>query len=136
VSFAKVQEGLYLGPQSKQCVKVTVTATPASNPVKNIQEFVEHLCVLEKTKQKGSNANLIFRKACLRLLEDNGNNRNAKAKQILTWLGRLDSDKSTNQSRLDSFSAILRSWLKRESETAQCNHLRALSSGHDFEPKY
>ncbi len=78
--------------QSKQSVKVTGTATPASNLVK-FQGFFENLCELQKTKTKGSNITLPIRKACLRFLGDNGNNRNATAKQILTWLGRMDGDK-------------------------------------------
>ena len=108
----------WLVPQSNQSIKVTLTATPASKPAKNIQGFVEYLCRLEQTRKKGSNSTLLFRKACLRLLEDNDNNRNATAKQILTWMGRMEGDKATKQNRLDSFTALMRTWLKCESDLA------------------
>ena len=115
-SFFSSSKLTWFVPQSNQVVKGTLTATSESIPVKTFQGFVEYLCGIEKTGKKGSNRNLVFRKACLRLLEDNDDNRNATAKKILTWLDRLNGDKATNQSRLDSFTAGMRSWLKFESD--------------------
>ena len=50
------------------------------------------------------------------MLEENNDNSNATAKKILTWLDRSNGDKATNQSRLDSFTTGMRSWLKFESD--------------------
>ncbi len=104
----------WLAPQSKECV----TATESSQPVKNMQGFIMYLCGLEKNRKKGSNSSLLFRKSCLWLLAENGNNRNATGQQILTWMGRFDGDKSTNRTRLDSFTHLMRTWLSSESDLA------------------
>ena len=77
----------WLVPQSKICVAPTVSPIP----VKNIQRFIEYLCGLEKTRKKGSNSTLLFRKACLRLLGENNDNRNATTKQVLNWRGRMNA---------------------------------------------
>jgi hypothetical protein len=69
----------WLVPQSKKCV----TATAASNPVRNKQGFILYLCGLKKNRKKGSNTNCYIEN-CVWLLAENGHNRNATGKQILT----------------------------------------------------
>ncbi len=73
-------------PQSTKCKLATTTVT--ANPIKDFNGFVPYLCWLEKTRLRVSNSTLPFRKSCLRLLEENSNNRNSTAKQILTadWM--------------------------------------------------
>jgi hypothetical protein len=93
----------WLAPQSKKCV----TATESPQPVKNMQGFIMYLCKLEKNRKKGSSSSLLFQNSVW-LLAENGNNRNATVKQILTWMGKFDGDNSTNRISLDSFTHSMR----------------------------
>ena len=42
------------------------------------------------------------------VLEENGNNRNAPAKELLIWIGRIGGDKATYSDKLSSFTKCYR----------------------------
>ena len=67
-----------------------------------------YLCGLKKNRKKGSNTNCYIEN-CVWLLAENGHNRNAAGKQILTQIGNLDGVKAIIES-LDSFSIDLDSF--------------------------
>ncbi len=100
--FSAISCYLAWRPQSQKIV----TSTAASNPVNTMRGFGMYQ---------------ICRKSCLWLLAESGNDRNATAKEILTWMGRIEDEKAKNSDKLSSFTSFMRCWVRSESDLKNVN---------------